>query len=242
MNLLVLGDIHGNIKSTYDKIDNFINLHNIEIDWVLQVGNFGVWPDPRRIDRATRRHKNQIDFFKYYLNSAPLPYQTLFVQGKHEDHKWLQFMYSRGQLEILPNLNWLLNGYKTQISNGQTLSVVGLGKVYSPITYRGDKVKSGTYTRNEVERACSQGPTDLLLTHEAGKGAQIGNHRSEAEGINNICFAIRPKLHIHGHYNKTLIYHNQATGTPTLSVAFNDFQIVAYRDEKFKLLDLTMNK
>jgi hypothetical protein len=165
-----------------------------------------------------------------------VPYQTVFVQGKHDDHRWLNFMYSRGQLEVMPNLNWLLNGYKTHIGNGADVSLVGLGKVYSPIAYSGEKRKPGTYTRGEVERACSQGPTDILITHEAGKGAQIGSHISVAEGINNICYAIRPKIHIHGHYNFTKPYANPATSTHTISLAFGSVLALHYDGTKFSLV------
>ena len=30
--------------------------------WVLHVGDFGIWPDPTRIDGATRRHEGAGDF------------------------------------------------------------------------------------------------------------------------------------------------------------------------------------
>lgn len=236
MFLAVAGDAHGQLTPLYDKVSALEAKHQIDIDWVLQTGNLGVWPDPQRIDRSTRKKGGDVDFFKYYLNYDPVPYQTIFVQGKHDDHRWLNFMNSRGQLEVMPNLNWLLNGYKTHIGNGEELSLVGLGKVYSPVAYTGEKKKPGAYTRAEIERACSHGPVDLLITHEAGKGAQIGNHVSVAEGINNICYAIRPKLHLHGHYNTSKTYNNPATSTPTISLAFGAVQALHYDGDKFTLL------
>ncbi len=56
MILFLCGDIHGNIVKFYDDILAVEKNLGFEADWVLQTGNFGIWPDPARIDRATRNH------------------------------------------------------------------------------------------------------------------------------------------------------------------------------------------
>jgi len=144
MNIIIAGDIHGEISNFYDRILALEDKLDITADWVLQTGNFGVWPDPMRIDRHTRQ-RNSVDFFRYYLESKPVPRPTVFIAGKHEDHRWLNFVASRNQLEIIPELSWLLNGYKTHIGNGGQLSLVGMGGVFSPKHYTGEK-KRLSYT------------------------------------------------------------------------------------------------
>lgn len=232
MYIAFAGDFHGKLTNLYLKVEELESKYGVKVSWVLQTGNLGIWPDPKRLDRATRKNPSEVDFFRYYLNNKPVPRETIFIQGKHDDHRWLNYMSSRNQMEVLPNLNWLLNGYKTTIEAESSISIVGLGKVFSPNSYFKGKKKIDSYTRREVERACSQGPTDLLITHEAGKGAQLGNHLSVAEGINNICYAIRPKLHIHGHYNVSNVYTNKLTKTPTVSLAFGEVVIFKYNGEE----------
>jgi len=235
MNIFIAGDVHGEIESFYERIISLENKLNITADWVLQTGNLGVWPDPLRIDRQTRIH-NKVDFFKYYLESKAVPRPTVFVAGKHEDHRWLNFIASRNQLEVIPDLTWLLNGYKTHIGNGGQISLVGLGKVYSPKYYKLNNSISH-YTKFEVDKACAHGPTDILITHEAGKKMKIGNRVSDAEGINNLCWALRPKIHIHGHTGISKVYTNSITDTPTISLAFKEIRALHFDGKDFSLIN-----
>ena len=230
MIVFLAGDIHGRVSQFYDKVLDLENKLGVQADWILQTGNFGVWPDPLKIDRATRHHIDDVDFHKYYYNTLPVPRPTLFVAGKHEDHRWLNFKRDRGEMEILPNLHWLLNGFKTTIG----LNVVGLGKAYSPKTYYEKRSRNalGHYTRADVERACSQGPTDILLPHEAPKGLQLGPHISEADGIEKVCFATRPTLLVHGHHNHSADFFHHKTGTKITSLGYMSIRPVVFEDKQ----------
>ena len=240
MNIFIAGDTHGEITALYERIFKLEERLGITADWVLQTGNLGVWPDPNRIDRATRNHGGDVDFFRYYLESRAVPRPTVFVAGKHEDHRWMNFRFSKGQLELLPNLHWLLNGYRTHISNEEDVSVVGLGKVFSPVSYISSITPKGKalshYRKAEIDKACAHGPTDILLCHEAGHGTKLGGRMSVSEGINKLCWALRPKVMIHGHYNESKVYKNENTGTPTISLAFGEVRVLKYKDKKFSLL------
>ena len=233
MILFLAGDAHGQIELMYDRVLELEDRLSVTADWVLQVGNLGVFPDPGLVDRATKLRTSKTDFHQYLLNLKQIPRRTIFICGKHEDHRWLQQMYSRQQLEVVHDLNWLLNGYKTYIEDD--VSIVGLGKVYSPKSYAG-KPKWGHYSRREVEKACSNSPADILLTQEAGKGIQVGKFLSEAEGVNKICSALHPAIHIHGHYDLTEYYLNPFTGTPTLSLGFGAVLAVEKVNDKFNII------
>lgn len=54
MLLCAAPDIHGAIDRMYDDVLSFENVLGNPFEGVLHVGDF--WPDPNRIDRATRRH------------------------------------------------------------------------------------------------------------------------------------------------------------------------------------------
>lgn len=235
MILFLAGSVFGRIKDFYGAVEDLEKTLGIQADWILQTGDLGVWPDRKRADKAHRHHGGAGDFASLYLNNYPAPRPTLFVSGKHEDHLWLDLRIASRGMELCPRLNWLVNGYKTVIgTTDEQLSIVGLGKVFSPSVYEGSEEKAlGKYTRSEVERACSQGPIDLLLTHEAPKGARLGMIQSEAEGINKICFATRPKLLVHGHYNFSKEYDTLHTKVPAISLANGEIIAMEYQAGRF---------
>jgi hypothetical protein len=56
------GDIHGALDQLYRDVLDFEQSLAIQFDWVLHVGDFGVWPDADRVDRATRDHDAAVIF------------------------------------------------------------------------------------------------------------------------------------------------------------------------------------
>lgn len=204
-----------------------------EPDWVLCVGSFGVWPDPQAVDKASKRH-GAGDFHRRYADQVPLPYPTLFVEGTHEDHRWLKSRTVRGQFEILPNATLLKNGNSTIIGDlDHSIKVLGLGKPYSP-KMDGPHypwVVPPYYTNREVEAACAQGPVDILLSHEGLHGQIYGGKACEAKGIQKIVYATRPKLMVHGHFNAYRKY--SFMGTQCYSLANGQLLRAEYDGNSF---------
>ena len=56
------GDIHGAIDRLYDEVLAFEESLGVRFAWVLHVGDFGIWPDPTRIDGAIKRRDGAGDF------------------------------------------------------------------------------------------------------------------------------------------------------------------------------------
>src|SRR3990167_1297141 len=209
-------------------------------DWIFHVGSFGAWPDPKHTDHATRISGVETDFHQFYLGAKRIPYPILFAPGRHEDHRWLELMYTKGYFELLHNLHRMPNGFARALEvAGTKLNVLTLGGVFSPVIYRGGKKRKRTYchyTRRDVEKACSAGPVDLLLTTEAGYGSRVGDFVSQAAGINNVCFATRPRLHVHGHYDLDQRYRNQITETHALSLSSGQVKAYDCNGSNFQLL------
>ena len=224
-------DSFGGIGQLVDRLQKKAQEIDRPPDWVFHVGSFGAWPDPKHTDRATRESGVVTDFHEYYLGNRSLPYPILFAPGRHEDHRWLDLMWQKGYFELIPNLHRMPNGFARTLDVANTrLSVLTLGGVFSPVIYRGDKKRKRSwahYTKRDVEKACSAGPVDLFLCTEAGYGTQIGQHRSQAAGLNNICFATRPALMVHGHYNVNSWYVNSVTKTRCLSLGYGS--VVAFQ-------------
>ncbi len=105
----------------------------VTFDWVLHVGDFGVWPDAERVDRATRDHDGAGDFPRWFAERRAAPRRTVFIKGNHEDFEWLDSQPTR---EILPGLFYLPNGEVREISaDDGVVRVAGLGGCYGPSDY-----------------------------------------------------------------------------------------------------------
>ena len=241
MIVFFFGEIHGRITEFYDKVLNTEKELGLKVDWVLQIGNFGIYPDPSLASYAAKKRGDMKEFANMYLNGQAVPRNTLFISGPHEDHRHMNLKASRGEMELVPNLSWLVNGYSTMLEdNEDKLKVLGLGKVYSPAAYAGGPVKGkkvnkrlSRYTRAEVERACSQGPVDLILAYQAPTGHTFGGKVSEAHGLSTICFATRPSLYVHGCYGVTKSYTISQTRTPALALAPMSIVPYEYHNKRF---------
>jgi hypothetical protein len=239
MLIFFTGSIFGQFDKFHESVLHLEKKIGTKVDWILSTGNLGVWPDPVRADRATRKNGGAGDFARYYLNGTAFLRPTLFVAGRHEDHAWLKLKLSRQEMTILYNLHWLVNGYSTILQGTEgPMTVVGLGKVFSPSVFNstGNKNTEGRYYRSEVEKACSQGPTDLFLSHQGPAGAQFGNIKSNSEGVNKIAFAVRPKLFVHGGYNTSKQYRAPMTNVETISLKNGEILPVEWDGKRFSLI------
>lgn len=94
---LVFGDLHGRILPAFRLATVWAREHGVKLDGLLQVGDLGYFPNPSRLDKATRRHAeddplelgardvvqpNQLA--DSILNNVEVP-PLWFVPGNHED-------------------------------------------------------------------------------------------------------------------------------------------------------------
>jgi len=235
------GDIHGRISEMYNKVLELEKNLGIKCDWLLNTGSFGIYPDPALASYAAKKHNETKEFAELYLSGKAVPRPTIFVGGSHEDYRWLNIKASKGEMELVPGLNWLVNGYSTMlVDNEDKLKALGLGKVYSPTAYSGEPVKDkkvnkrlSRYTRADVERACSQGPVDLVLMHQSAHGEVFGSKVSDSQGISKVLYATRAKFAVHGSYNYSKEYIIKATRTPALSLSTMEVVPYEYHSGRF---------
>lgn len=205
------GDIHGAIDRLYADVAAFEASLGVRFDHVLQVGDFGVWADPNRIDRATRHHEGAGDFPEWLRENRAAPRPTVFIKGNHEDFVWLD---AEQDAEVLPGLTYLRNGSTVDIHDhvAGTIRVGGVGGCYGPSDYRR---RSGRlqgyarrhYTSDEVERLANAGSVDIVLTHDAPSGVRFERHRrgagyiSEAAGLDGLLARLQPRVCFFGHHH-----------------------------------------
>ncbi len=205
------GDIHGAINRFYGDVLAFEQTLGAAFDWVLRVGDFGIWPDPARIDRATRNHGGAGGFRDWFAARREVLRRTVFIKGNHEDFEWLE---SRNGSQLLPELVYLRNGCRIDLHGGtdEKISVGGVGGCYGASVYRRDAkalqgYASRHYTHDEVDRLSRLGALDVVLTHDAPAGIQLPHRRrgvgyvSEAAGIDVLLSRVRPRVCFFGHHH-----------------------------------------
>ena len=114
----------------------------------LHVGDFGAWPDPHRIDKATRKHDGAGDFPAWWSKRREAPRRMMC---NLEDFVWLD---AQPGPEVLPNLFYLRNGATFDLGG---IVVGGLGGCHGPSNYeRRSKDLQGYakrhYTREDITR------------------------------------------------------------------------------------------
>jgi Icc-related predicted phosphoesterase len=210
MILCAAGDIHGALDRLFDDVLRFEAAARLEFDWVLHVGDFGIWPDPDRVDKATRRHDGAGDFPRWWREQRAAPRKTVFIKGNHEDFEWLD---ARESDEVLPNLFYLRNGRVRALEAATgALRVGGVGGCFGPSNYERPSAElrgysKRHYTADEIEALSTDENVDILLVHDAPAGVRFERHRqgagyvSEARGLDELVRRARPRVCFFGHHH-----------------------------------------
>jgi predicted phosphodiesterase len=211
MLICAAGDIHGAMDRLYQDVCAFEASLGVRFDYVLHVGDFGTWPDPNRIDKATRHHEGAGDFPAWLRENRRAPRPTVFIKGNHEDFVWLDAQHDA---EVLPDLTYLRNGRTIDIhdQSAGSIRVGGVGGCYGPSDYlrRSDRLQGYAkrhYTSDEIERLADVGGLDIVLTHDAPAGVRFERHRqgagyvSEAAGLDVLLAQVQPRVCFFGHHH-----------------------------------------
>ncbi len=208
MFICAAGDIHGAMDRLCSDVLAFEESLGVRLDYVLHVGDFGVWPDPGCVDKATRKHDGAGDFPVWFAEKRGAPRPTVFIKGNHEDFVWLDEQRTAGRREILPCLTYLPSGDIIDIGDKrEPIRVGGIGGCHGPSNYerRSRDLQARAkrhFTRDECERMCDRGGVDVLLLHDAPAGVEFTwkrkdgsvrrRYQSEAEGLAQAVARTRP--------------------------------------------------
>ena len=207
------GDIHGAIDELYRQVLAFEFELGQRFAAVLHVGDFGIWPDAERIDRASRRHGGAGDYPRWLKENRTAPRRTIFIPGNHEDFEYLA-PHSQ-PTELLKDLWYLPSGSSTVLeTDAGRIRIGGVGGCYGAEDYpkaisRLSGKERRHYTREHIARLISRstrGRLDVLMIHDAPTGVLIPrlNNRgmlSEAQGLSDLIGALRPRVCLFGHHH-----------------------------------------
>ena len=199
--MLVAGDTHCNARWTCH-LATLALAH--DCDLVLQVGDFGYfpdWPEGRRFLAAVDEtfERSGIDL--------------LFIDGNHDDHASLaDHRHASSPVRIRDRIVYLPRGSRLQVGG---IAFGFLGGAFS-VDWR-DRTVGRDWWPNEVvdpsdvERLGAE-PLDVLVTHDAPDGVHLhSGWRLPADDqvradesralLAKAVFATRPRLLLHGHWH-----------------------------------------
>jgi len=127
--------------------------------------DLGVWPDPARVDGATKRHDGAGDFPAWIAERRAAPRPTVFIKGNHEDFVWLDAQPSS---EVLPGLHYLRNGHVHELVAGdEVMRVGGVGGCFGPSNFerRSSTLQGYAMLRRAVHLSAVAAPADHENPH-----------------------------------------------------------------------------
>ncbi len=213
MLLCAAGDCHGQLTLLYEGVEELEREIGRRVDLVLQVGDLGVWPDAKRIDKATGRHNGPGEFPVWLKRGVRVPRPTVFVAGNHED---FEFLTRRGTGEVLPGLTFLAWGdVITFEANGCSLRIGGVGGCYGPSDFEKERLtgrRRRHYAKSELDKLADNADAgiDVLLLHDAPAGRLVSmrdsrakpyQRTSESEGLTDLIACVQPRICFHGHWH-----------------------------------------
>ena len=214
MKIALIGDVHGRVYHALAAVLTLQAGLQSKLDLVIQVGDLGAFPDPDRLDEATRRYaeRDQSELhFSHLLGAkgalarqlsaarARLTGPIYFIRGNHEDMAWLAGLRNESRSESTPVDPFDLIHY---VPDGTVLEIDGFR-----VGFLGG-VEYGAEPHTKIEQDAldaisSAGRLDLLVTHDGPYGIGTG-HYGGTQGsrvLTDLIERIRPRHWAGGHYH-----------------------------------------
>ena len=219
----ILGDLHGHITLAYRLLKRWEEENRKQLSAIFQVGDFGAFPPPFRVDKATMRFyqkdPDELSFVDYFegskeadeiLGESATPNRRIdarlyFIRGNHEDFEYLNGLSEMDGtpqcVDAYGRIFYLPNGSVCSFSLGKIqINVASLGGVAFQ-NHWGAGPASKHYTKSDFRRLCADGDEiDILLTHDVPFDSFYENAGSL--DILEFIKTYQPKLHFCGHYHE----------------------------------------
>lgn len=215
MRVAIFSDIHGKILLPFKLVDLYQKETGNKIDFILQCGDIGAYPNIEHLDKATIKHaqydRDELGFYddftrinqnvKTFLDKLNIT--MICVRGNHEDHDFLDnlekknFQNSAFPIDIYGRVVVCKSGLKQKLeTENEVLSFVGIGRI-GDRKARTEKRFIQDYERKEVKKLLKTTDTfDILITHDKDDSSQRGYGMPEIrEVLDNVIFY----YHFYGH-------------------------------------------
>lgn len=209
MRIGLLGDVHGNTAWAKYAANRF---YRESIKTVLQVGDFGVYPDQALAKRWKKVNE--------YLKKTG---QTWYVApGNHEDYDYINSIPVRedGFQQFKSNMLLATRGQRFELDGRSVLALGGAPSVdrMTRMRWKGKHWwAEEAITEEDAERAMAGGHADIMFAHDApfvpSIDARIADNpmgfdevdlhyaREGRKVMDRVVNHVQPKVFLHGHYH-----------------------------------------
>ncbi len=217
MKLLLLGDVHGELRENRDRFKQLLELNKQKVDFVLQAGDLGFY--------------------------EAMPISSYFIFGNNEDFDIIQAMLD-GEVEY-ENLKLIKSGEAIKLrKGGSSLMLSGLCGNYAPKYFNlkreelaGDRRRH--FVAEEVQRCLSLSNIDLFLAHEAPHGLiRRRGYDVGVRHITNILKTIKPRYLFSGHHHEFAYRRIEKSECYSLGPAFKEYLIYDSKSDAIKKFDI----
>lgn len=209
-----IGDVHGQAFHALAAVATWQIETGRRFDLLIQVGDLGVYPDPARMDAASRRYlaaePSQGDFARLLMASGEradrlrglrrrFASPTYFVRGNHEDRIWLRQLpidEATGTAPVDPFDVFRFVPDGTILRFGD----VRIGFLGGAEVDEAEDTRIDSRAHQALMRL-GAGAIDVLVTHDAPYGVSVGYH-GQIQGsrlITRLVEQLEPTFHVAGH-------------------------------------------
>lgn len=258
MKIALFSDIHGKILLPFKLVDLYQKERGHKIDFILQCGDMGAYPDLEKLDKATVKHaqydRDELGFYDDFTKENPeiraflneLNINMICVRGNHEDHDFLdnlenQYPFnSRFPIDIYKKVFVCKSGLEQKLeTEHEILNFVGIGRI-GDRKGRSEKRFIQDYERKAIRKLLKTKDTfDVLITHDKDDSSQRGYGMAEIrEVLDHVIF----HYHFYGHtgepYKEETDFNGITQSIKIKELEFNESGIL----EKGCMIILTKEK
>ncbi|MCF2220468.1 metallophosphoesterase [Chryseobacterium sp. PS-8] len=214
MKIAIFSDIHGKILLPFKLVDLYQKETGCKIDFILQCGDMGAYPNIENLDKATIKHaqydRDELGFHDDFTKENPeirafldeLNINMICVRGNHEDHDFLDELEKENPdksifpIDIYGRVFVCRSGLEQKLeTEDEVLQFVGIGRI-GDRKGRSEKRFIQDYERKEIRKLLKTKNTfDVLITHDKDD-SQSGYGMTEIRQVlDNIIF----QYHFYGH-------------------------------------------
>lgn len=239
MRVAIFSDIHGKILLPFKLVDLYQKETGNKIDFILQCGDIGAYPNLENLDKATIKHaqydRDELGFYDDFTKTNKnikafldeLNINMICIRGNHEDHDFLDnlekenFQTSKFPIDIYKRVFVCKSGLKQELEIGdEVLTFVGIGRI-GDTKGRTDKRFIQEYERKAIKKLLkTKGIFDILITHDKDDSSERGYGMAEIrEVLDNVVF----HYHFYGHTGEAFKQETDLNGI-TQSVKIKELE------------------
>jgi len=216
--IAIFADIHGKILLPFKMVDAYQKTYGEKIDFILQCGDLGAFPDTNKMDKATIRHaqkdRQELGFSNSFVRINPeirdfldnLDIDMLCVRGNHEDHEFLDAAEQKFNSSAFPidayHRVYICKGglYQSFKKGNEEFLFMGIGRIgdrkgrYEPRfiqKYEQDNIRESLNRNQHV---------DILISHDVS--SDMTSPGFGMDDLRPVLNKLRPALHFYGHTGK----------------------------------------